>query len=163
VSETNKEIVSRFFEEIFNNRNPDASGDLVAKDYVEHALAPFGDREPGRVDGPLHVRAVAEWLFAQFPDGQMKVEAVISEGDLVAARVLGEGTNLGKLNGVIPPTGKHFSSRQSHWFRVEHGKLTEHWAIRDDLTAMLQLGVVSRPGPPLWIRPLLWARRRTRS
>ena len=79
----------------------------------------------------------------------MTIEAIASEGDVVAARVLTEGTNLGKLNGVMPPTGKRFSARQSHWFRVEEGKLAEHWATRDDLTVMLQLGVVPRPGPPV--------------
>ena len=79
----------------------------------------------------------------------MTIEAIASEGDVVAARVLTEGTDLGKLNGVVPPTGKHFSARQSHWFRVEAGKLAEHWATRDDLTVMLQLGVVPRPGPPV--------------
>ena len=79
----------------------------------------------------------------------MTIEAIASEGDVVAARVLTEGTNLGKLNGILPPTGKRFSARQSHWFRVEDGKLAEHWATRDDLTVMLQLGVVTRPGPPV--------------
>ncbi len=127
---------------------------------MEHALAPFGDTAPGRVNGPQHMRPVA--LLAQFPDGRMTIEEIVSEGDIVAVRVLGEGTNLGKLNGVMPPTGKRFSSRQSHWFRVENGKLAEHWATRDDLTVMLQLGVVPRPGPPLWVRPVIWARRRIR-
>jgi hypothetical protein len=59
----------------------------------------------------------------------------------------------------MPPTGRHFSSRACHWYRVENGKLAEHWATRDDLTTMLQLGVTRRPGPPLWIRPVLWIRR----
>jgi hypothetical protein len=49
---------------------------------------------------------------------------------------------------VVPPTGKRFVARQSHWFRVEDGKLAEHWATREDLPAMLQLGVVQPPGPP---------------
>jgi len=79
----------------------------------------------------------------------MTIEAIASEDDVVAARVLTEGTNLGKLNGVVPPTGKRFSARQSHWFRVEEGKLAEHWAIRDDLTVMLQLGLVPRPELPV--------------
>jgi predicted ester cyclase len=162
MSEANKELVSRHFEQIFNLRNFDACDELISEDYVEHALAPFGDREPGRVNGPRHLRAVAEWLQEQFPDGHMTVEAIVSEGDMVAARVHGEGTNLGRLNGIMPPTGKRFSSRQSHWYRIESGKLAEHWATRDDLTAMLQLGVVTRPGPPPWIRLLIWIRRRTR-
>ena len=45
----------------------------------------------------------------------------------------------------MPPTGKWFSARQSHWFRVADGKLAEHWATREDLVAMLQLGLVRPP------------------
>jgi predicted ester cyclase len=52
------------------------------------------------------------------------------------------------LNGVMPPTGKRFSAMQSHWYRVVDGKFAEHWATRDDLTSMLQLGVISAPGRP---------------
>jgi predicted ester cyclase len=65
---------------------------------------------------------VAEWLLAQFPDIHMTIEAIVSES--------------------------RFSARQTHWFRVADGKLAEHWATRDDLTAMIQLGVVRPPGPP---------------
>ena len=149
MSEADKALVERHFEEIFNQRHFDAGRELVGEDYVEHALAPFGDKEPGRVNGPQHVRATAEWLLEQFPDLRMTVEALVSDGDLVAARVLSEGTNLGKLSGVVRPTGNRFSARQTHWFRVENGKLAEHWATRDDLTAMVQLGIVRRPGPPV--------------
>ena len=66
----------------------------------------------------------------------------------MVARVLAEGTNLGALNEVVPPTGERFSARQSHWFRVADGKLMEHWATRDDLSAMVQLGIVRPPGGP---------------
>jgi hypothetical protein len=31
---------------------------------------------------------------------------------------------------------------------VADAKLVEHWATREDLVAMLQLGVVQPPGPP---------------
>jgi predicted ester cyclase len=72
---------------------------------------------------------------------------IVAEGDTVVVRILSEGTNLGPLNGVVPPTGKPFAARQSHWFRVADGKLAEHWATREDLVAMLQLGVVQPPGP----------------
>jgi SnoaL-like polyketide cyclase len=74
----------------------------------------------------------------------------------VAVRVFAEGTNLGPLNGVVPPTGKRFTARQSHWFRVEGGRLAEHWATRKDLPVMLQLGVVQ---PPVGRRPSLTRRR----
>jgi predicted ester cyclase len=112
MSEANKELVRRHFEEIWNNK------DL----------------------------AVADELLAQFPDLHMRIEAMVAEGDTVAVRVVSEGTNRGPLNGVVPPNGKRFAARQSHWFRVASGKLAEHWATREDLVAMLQLGVVQPPG-----------------
>jgi predicted ester cyclase len=123
---------------------------MMAEEYLEHAPAPFSESAPGRVNGPQAMRKTAEWLLALFPDLHMKIEAMITEGDTVAVRVLSEGTNLGPLNGVVPPTGKRFSARQSHWYRVRDGKLAEHWATREDLAAMLQLGVIQPPGggPP---------------
>jgi hypothetical protein len=53
-----------------------------------------------------------------------------------------------RLGGIAPATNKRFVAEQSHWYRVADGKLREHWATRDDLSAMLQLGVIHPPGPP---------------
>ena len=73
------------------------------------------------------------------------MEIQVVQDDLVAALVRSTGSNLGRLNDRLPPSGKSFDSCQTHWFRVLDDKLAEHWATRDDLTTMLQLGVV---GPP---------------
>ena len=100
------------------------------------------------VDGPEHMRGVVTWLREQFPDMHMAVEAIAVEEDIVAALVRSEGTNTGRLNGVMPPTGRRFSARQSHWYRVADGKLAEHWATREDLPTFLQLGVLTPPGRP---------------
>jgi len=110
--------------------------------------APFAASAPGRVNGPAAVRATVEWLLAQFPDLQMTIEAMVAEGDLVAVRILSEGTNLGAFNGVLPPTGKHFVARQSHWFRIAGKQLAEHWATREDLVALLQLGILRPEAGP---------------
>jgi predicted ester cyclase len=149
MSEANKQLVRRHFEEIWNRKDLDVVDELMARTTWSTPLRRLGMAEPGRVNGPAAMRETAEWLLAQFPDMHMTVEAIVAEGDMVAVRVLSEGTNLGPLNGVMPPTGKRFSARQSHWFRVEDGKLAEHWATREDLPAMLQLGVVQPPGRPL--------------
>ena len=148
MSNDNKELVRRLFEEGFNARATDVFDVLITTDYVEHATEPFRNAEPGKVEGPKHMRSVVDWLVEQFPDITMTVEAIVTDGDAVVARVLSEGTSLGKLGGVIPPTGKRFSARQSHWYRLVDGKLAEHWATRDDLTAMMQLGVLAPAAPP---------------
>jgi len=148
MSDANKILAQRFFEEILSQHNYAACSEIMAEQYIEHAVAPFGQSEPGNVQGPQHARSAAEWLHAQFPDMRMKVEMAIAEGDLVSCRVVSEGTNLGPFNGTIPPTGRHFAGWQTHWFRVADGKLAEHWAVRDDLTMMLQLGIIPLPARP---------------
>jgi predicted ester cyclase len=142
MSEANKSLVRQWVDDVFNRRDYGRSAAIVSETHIEHAVGPFGQTEPGQVSGPQHLRETAEWLVAQFPDLHMTIQA------LVAARILSEGTNLGPLNGVVPPTGKRFAAGQSHWVRVKDGKLAEHWATRDDLMAMLQLGVISPPGRP---------------
>jgi predicted ester cyclase len=148
MSEANKALVRRHFEEGFNAGNVAVFDETVAHDYIEHAIEPFGSSEPGSVEGPAAMREVVRWLREQFPDLHMEIELLAADGDVVAALVQSEGTNLGPLNGVMPPTGKRFSARQSHWFRVSDGKLVEHWATREDLPAMMQLGVIGPPGHP---------------
>lgn len=146
--EANKALVRRHFEETFNQRHLASCEVLFAHDFIEHAAAPFSAMTPGLVDGPQHMRDTVEWLVAQFPDLQMRVDQVVAEGDLVVARVRSTGTNLGPINGVVPPTGRRFDSYACHWFRVTDGKLSEHWAVRDDLTSMIQVGVIAAPRPP---------------
>ncbi len=143
--DTGKQLVRRHFEELWNNRNLDLCEELMAEAFVEHAPAPFSTDRPGSVNGPDAMRATCNWLLDQFPDLTMTIEMMIADGDLVAALVWSEGTNTGKLNGFLPPSGRHFKYRQTHWFRVRDGQLCEHWATRDDLAAMLQLRVVTAP------------------
>jgi hypothetical protein len=55
--EADKELVRRHFEEIWNQQNLGVADELMAQDYVEHAVAPFGQAEPGRSTGlPPRVR-----------------------------------------------------------------------------------------------------------
>jgi hypothetical protein len=78
----NTELVRRLFDRVFNEREVDLCDELFADDYVEHALAPFGNAEPGAVRGPEHMRNVVGWLVDQFPDVNMNIEAIVSEGTL---------------------------------------------------------------------------------
>ena len=76
----NKQVVRRFYEELWNRGNLDAADELVAPDYVRHDLRP-GDAPPG----PAGQKAVAEKFRAAFPDVILEVEALVAEGDLVVA------------------------------------------------------------------------------
>jgi predicted ester cyclase len=148
MEQVGRALVRRLFEEVFTARDLSAADEIMAEEYVEHAVEPFGRDEPGLVHGPSHAREVVGWLTAQFPDLEMAIQSLIAEGEMVAVRVRSAGTNRGKLGGFAPPTNRGFVADQSHWYRVADRKLCEHWAIRDDLSTMLQLGVIQPPAPP---------------
>jgi hypothetical protein len=57
--------------------------------------------------------------------------------------------NGGMLVGVTP-TGKHFEIAAIHWFKLRAGKIMDHYAVRDDLAMMQQLGLSPEPAPFDW-------------
>jgi predicted ester cyclase len=72
------------------------------------------------------------------------VEDLIGEEDKVVARLTATGTHTGKL-GPIEPTGRKATWSGIRIFRMEAGKIAEHWAIWDDVSLGRQLGIL----PPL--------------
>ena len=82
-----------------------------------------------------------EWLLSIFPDHRFEIEGTAADGDTVAVRGTCTATHEGELWG-ISLRGKRFANQQSHWFRVSEGKVAEHWAVRNELGMMRQLGVL---------------------
>jgi hypothetical protein len=64
----------------------------------------------------------------------------------------------GRIDQVFPATGRSFAVTQTHLFRVTDGKISEHWANRDDLGQAVQLGWV--PPSPAFLLRAAWAKRR---
>jgi predicted ester cyclase len=75
--------------------------------------------------------------------GPMRAEIhdEIAEGDKVVLRTTMHGRHVGEFLGRAP-TGKEFATKQIHVYRIEDGKLIEHWSVRDDLGQALQLGLI---------------------
>ena len=67
MSEANKELVRQHFGELWNHKDLAVADELMARDYLEHAVAPFGQTEPGRVNGPMAMRQTAQWLLILQP------------------------------------------------------------------------------------------------
>jgi steroid delta-isomerase-like uncharacterized protein len=142
MSEANKAIALRFYEEIWNNGNFDAADELVAADYVRHDLRP-GEAPPG----PAGQKAVAAKFRAAFPDVRMDVEALVAENDLVVARWTITGTHTGAW-GEVAPTGRTVRFSGVNFFRIADGKIAEIWNVRDDLGLREQLGAGVYAGYP---------------
>ncbi|HSL46445.1 MAG TPA: ester cyclase [Anaerolineales bacterium] len=79
---------------------------------------------------------------AGFPSYELLAEKMIAEDDLVAVIGRFSGTHTGTFMG-IPPTGKSFSNVPIHiTYKLENGKIVDHWMLFDTADLMQQLGLV---------------------
>jgi steroid delta-isomerase-like uncharacterized protein len=135
MSEQNKTIDRRFFEELLNTGDPNVADEIVAPNYVNHNPA------PGETTGPEGVKTFATLLRTAFPDGRFTVEDQIAEGDKVVSRFTTTGTHQGEFVG-IPATGKRINITGISIHRVTGGQIQEGWLNWDALGMMQQLGAV---------------------
>ena len=133
-----RDLFLPLIEEVFNRGNFDVADELVADEFFNH--------EAPESPGPEGFKATARWLREAFPDYHAELQECVVDGDLLAARLVVSGTHQGSFMGV-PGTGRFFSVQHMHMYRVEDGKLTEHWACRDDLGQLRQLGLLPDVGP----------------
>ncbi|MGN6167388.1 MAG: ester cyclase [Solirubrobacteraceae bacterium] len=133
-SEANKQLVRRLYQQVWELGNYDFAAEVFAEDYVRHDLRPT-QAAPGAAG---HAR-IAEQFRRAFPDLQWRVDLLLGEDDLVAARWTATGTNTGSWGGQ-PATGKWAEFSGVNIFRFgTHGKVIEIWNHRDDLGLMEQL------------------------
>jgi steroid delta-isomerase-like uncharacterized protein len=137
----NKALVERFYDEVWARGNVGFAHEVFADDYVRHDLRPT-DPAPG----PTGQAQIAEQFRNAFPDLQWRIDLMLGEGDLVAARWTASGTHTGSW-GTLEPTGKRAEFSGVNIFRFdEHGKVAEIWNHRDDLGLMEQLGATAYAG-----------------
>lgn len=136
--EQNKATIHRFLE-------AQKQGDIEAM-LSFWSTTPTNHGEPVSLDV---MRMIFTALQTAFPDRQWEVKEMIGEGDLIALRLKVSGTHqgapaigieAGPLLQQIVPTGRAYSIDHMHFFRMADDKIAEHWAVRDDLGLLEQLG-----------------------
>jgi len=135
MSEQNKAIVRRLFEELWNKGNLSVADQLFSPNYAHH--------DPSTPDfgrGPESERKRATLYRTAFPDLQLTIEDIIAEGETVMTRWSCHGTHKGDLSGIVP-TGKQFTISGVTIARLTNGKLAEGYVNWDALGLMQQLGV----------------------
>jgi steroid delta-isomerase-like uncharacterized protein len=136
MSEQNKAVVRRTFEDLWNKGNLSIADELFSPIYDHH--------DPSTPDlgrGPESEKKRATLYRNAFPDLRLTVEGLIAEGETVVARWSCKGTHKGELNG-IPPTGKQFTISGVTIAHFENGKMVEGWVNWDTFGLMQQLGLV---------------------
>jgi predicted ester cyclase len=93
------------------------------------------------------MRAAIETLSVAFPDYHLELEQAFGQGEWLALRIHTTGTMTGPLllsdGSEVPPTGQRIEQEWSALVRFDGDRIAEFPEYYDQLTLMLQLGLVS--------------------
>ncbi|TDC24544.1 hypothetical protein E1265_09425 [Streptomyces sp. 8K308] len=126
---------------IFNDLDEEVAHRLVAPEFVDY------EAPPGTPGGPAGYLGTARWMNSVFADANWEHLDSFAEGDKAVLRLRFTGTHVGNFLGV-EATGNKVDVEHIHIYRVEAGKVVEHWACRQDLFLLAQLGAVKLEMPP---------------
>ena len=141
--EENAALVERVYDEVWNGRDLDILDDLYAPDHVLHTA------NRHTVVGDDGERAVVAALLREWPDYQVPIDAIVAEGDLVAVRYTGTGTEEGASERFgVSADGRQITVDGMAIYRVACGRIAETWRNHDELDLYRQVtGGTATPAP----------------
>ena len=115
----NKQAIREFTRVFKNEHNVDAVAHLFDRDFTHHFRAPLPSGFAG-------FREVGLMMNRAFPDVVVTEEDLIASGDKVVERSSAVATHKGSLMGETP-TNKRIHWTEIHVYRLQDGKIREHW------------------------------------
>jgi steroid delta-isomerase-like uncharacterized protein len=138
---TNRELVTMWFDQVWNAGDESAIDRLMAPAAKFHGLAPDG----GAVVGPEGFKPFYRQMRQAFPDIRMRILRIISEGDSVAVHCAVSGTHRGP--GLGPKiTGSAVAIEGMAVATVRDGQLQEGWNFFDFMTLYQKVGLLPALG-----------------
>ena len=132
---SNKEIVEFFCEKVFNKHDFSVLDEIMRDDYIQHnANVPTGK---------AGFKGFFEMTFRDVPDFRCNIKQIIAEGDLVAVHSTTSGTHSGPWISDSA-TGNKLNYAVVDIFRVQDGKIAEHWDVADTFNLFRQVGAVEK-------------------
>ncbi|MGO4387492.1 ester cyclase [Microvirga sp. 2YAF29] len=124
-----EEFIRQFMSTVWDKAQIEAAEGFVTTDYIDHAY-----------DGGLDaLKAQIAQLHGAFPGSLHMIEDILVEGDRVMLRARLQGRHTGAFR-AIPATDAPIDVRVARWFRLENGKIAEHWALLDTISLFRQIG-----------------------
>ena len=112
-TEANKKAVIAFYDAAINQKDFEAAAKFLGPRYVQH--------NPRAADGPEGLRAFLALLREKFPDYHSEIKRVFADGDYVILHVHN-----------VPTPGARGAAIVDI-FKLEDGKIVEHWDVRQDI------------------------------
>ena len=139
MSEENKEIVRRWFEEVWNKGRAEAIEEMFDENGIAHGLSD----DPSRpIRGPRDYRPFYDAFRQAFPNMIIVIEDIIAEGDKVAARCSVRGKHEGDFMGRAA-TQSPVELTGITIVRIDNGKIVEAWNNFDFMTMYKQVGLLA--------------------
>ena len=136
MSEQNKELLRRWFEEVWNKGRADAIDEMFDENGIAHGLA---DDPSNPIKGPTQFRPFHTTFRDAFPNMTIVIEDMVAEGDKVAARCSVRGKHEGELMGrAATQAPVEFTGMTI--VRIDNGKIVEAWNNFDFMTMYKQCG-----------------------
>jgi steroid delta-isomerase-like uncharacterized protein len=133
----NRLVVARVYEEILNEGNIELTREVVSHHAIDHAPQRRSSLPISTDEG---MAEFLDELCAAFPDATWTVEHVRVKGDKTIVRTTFSGSHHGDFRG-LRATGRHCVIQGVDAFRIEDGKIVEHWGELDMSALRNQLKV----------------------
>jgi predicted SnoaL-like aldol condensation-catalyzing enzyme len=111
--EENKRTVVDFYDKAINKKDFEAAKIHFGPRYIQH--------NPRAADGPEGLKGFIDFLKAKFPQYKSEFKRVLADGDFVIVHVFN-----------VPEPG-HRGRAIIDIFRLENGKIVEHWDVAQDI------------------------------
>jgi steroid delta-isomerase-like uncharacterized protein len=132
-----RQLITRYFEEVWNQGHLDALDELLTPDYLNHSPS-----TPNPPRGPAGLKPIVAAMRDAVPDLHYDILDMVVAADKAAVFVRMTGTQTGPLFG-LPASGKRIDVRQMQIEWLENGRISQHWRITDELALLRQLGAVA--------------------
>ena len=132
MSEANKLLVRRWFEQVWNQKSEAAIDEMLSPQGKSHGFPEADSVLVGREA----FKAVHRTFCGAFPDVHVDVEETVAEGDRVAVRWRVSVTHLGDHLG-FPATGKKETMAGSTFATVKGSQIVDGWNYMD-MQALMQ-------------------------
>jgi len=136
VSESNKERLARFIEEVWSQGNVDATDDYLAPHYTLHHDP--GDPWDGQTLDLAGYKERVRLSRAPFPDQRFTIQELIAGHNRVVATWQWNGTHKEDIPG-FPASGKSIAMSGLTVYYFDGDRISGHWQIVDRLSVYQQL------------------------
>jgi predicted SnoaL-like aldol condensation-catalyzing enzyme len=111
--EANKKVVIDFYDKAINKKDFEAAKVHFGPKYTQH--------NPRAKDGPEGLKGFIGYLKAKLPNYHSEFKRVLADGDFVIVHVFNKPTPDSRGRAIIDI------------FRLENGKVVEHWDVSQDI------------------------------